>query len=419
MKGQWGLNKMLQTIEEQSLEEQSLIEATRALLPLVASYGDEIERERRLPQPLVETLAEAGLFKMLVPKSFGGGEVTPETFCRVIEALSQADGSTAWSVFHPALLSTTAACLEEDVAWEIFGSEKNACVSGSASPAPNPTQRPPDRAIAVDGGYRVTGRWSFNSACMHSTWQLGITAVYDGDNPRIDRYEKPEFRLLFFPKSDCQIVDTWNVVGMRGSGSHDFIVTDVFVPDDYSLPRNHELKALHSGALYEFTLSKVGLGEQRSAWANLAASGAGALCLGIARGALDALIELGGIKKLGGGKGQLHDDLFFQDQVGRAEATLRSARAFLYETIGEVWQSVLTSGPCTPNQQSLLHLAGIHAVILSAQVVDMAWKAAGSTAIFESNPFERRFRDIHVVTQHGVLRQDLYRLAGRSFLGLD
>ena len=403
---------MLQTIEE-----QSLIEATRALLPQVASYGDEIERERRLPQPLVETLAEAGLFKMLVPKALGGGEVTPETFCHVIEALSQADGSTGWSVFHPAILGTTAACLEEHVAWEIFGSEQNTCVSGSGSPAPNPTQRPPDRAIAVDGGYRVTGRWSFNSACMHSTWQMGITAVYDGDNPRIDRYEKPEARLLFFPVSDCQIVDTWNVVGMRGSGSHDFIVTDLFVPDDHSLPRNHELKALHSGSLYDFTLGKIGLGDSRSAWANVAASGAGALSLGIARGALDDLIELGGSKKLG--KGLLHDDLFFQDQVGRAEATLRSARAFLYETISEVWQSVLTNGPCTPNQQNLVHLAGIHAVILSRQVVDMSWKAAGSTAIFESNPFERRFRDIHVVTQHGVLRQELYRVAGRSFLGLE
>jgi alkylation response protein AidB-like acyl-CoA dehydrogenase len=252
---------------------------------------------------------------------------------------------------------------------------------------------------------------------MHSTYQLGITAVYDGDDPRLDRYEKPEARLFLFPVSDCQIIDTWNVVGMRGSGSHDFIVTDVFVPDDHSLPRNHELKALHSGSLYEFTLSKIGIGDQRSPWANLAAIGAGALCLGIARGALDAMIELGGIKKRG--KGQLHDDVFFQDQVGRAEATLRSARAFLYDTIREVWQSVLTNGPCTPNQQTLLHLAGIHAVTLSAQVVDMAWQAAGSTAIFESNPFERRFRDIHVVTQHGVLRQELYRLAGCTFLGLD
>ena len=200
---------------------------------------------------------EAGLFKMLVPQSLGGSETDPETFCHVIEELSRVDASTGWSVFVPACVGLAAGSFPEDVAWEIFGKEPNACVAGSGVPASNPFQRSPDRAIAVEGGYRVTGRWSFTSGCMHATWLMGSSDIYDGDNPRIDGNGKAENRAMYFPISTCQIIDTWRVTGLRGSGSHDFAVTDVFVPHEHSLPRSTPVRPLHSGALYAFAAGVV------------------------------------------------------------------------------------------------------------------------------------------------------------------
>jgi alkylation response protein AidB-like acyl-CoA dehydrogenase len=406
-------------------EGEALIEAARALRPQIEQYADQVEGERRLPQPLVDLLAEAGFFKMLVPKSLGGSETDPETFCRVIEELSRADGSTGWSVFVPACNGAAAGSFPEDVAWEIFGREPTACVAGSVAPAPNPSQRPPDRAIAVDGGYCVTGRWSFTSGCMHSTWLAGASAIYVGDQPRNDGSGQPEVRLMLFPVSDCQIIDTWHVTGLRGSGSHDFAVTDMFVPHAHSLPRSSPVRPCHPGALYAFAAGvipavavKVGTANS-SPWTGVASIGFAAVCLGIARGALDALIQLAAVKSLGKGKGQLRDNPIVQDQVGRAEATLRAARAYMYATIREEWESVLKTGFCTPKQHGLLRLAATHAATLSAQVVDTAWGAAGASSIFAGNPIERRFRDIHVATQNIAVRSEHYVDAGRMLLGVD
>lgn len=409
----------------QTREGEALIEAARALRPQIERYADQIEEDRQLPQALVDALAQAGLFKMLVPKSLGGSETDPETFCRVIEELSRVDASTGWSVFVLACVGVAAGTFPEDVAWEIFGKETKACVAGSIAPAPNPSQRPPDRAIAVEGGYRVTGRWSFTSGCMHATWLAGASSIYEGDKPAIDDNGQPEVRLMLFPISDCQIIDTWRVTGLRGSGSHDFAVTDVFVPHEHSLPRSTPVRPRHPGALYAFAAGvvptvAVHVGTAGSApWIGVASIGFAAICLGIARGALDALTELAAVKSLGKGKGHLRDNPIVQDQVGRAEASLRAARAFLYATIREVWASASETGSTTPDQHILLRLAATHAATLSAQVVDTAWNTAGASAIFAGNPIERRFRDIRVATQNIAIRAEHYVSAGRMFLGVE
>lgn len=409
----------------QTREGETLIEAARALRPQIERYADQIEEDRQLPQSLADALAEAGLFKMLVPQSLGGSETDPETFCRVLEEMSRTDASTGWSVFVSANIGAAAGSLQEDVAWEIFGKETKACVAGSTAPAPNPSQRPPDRAIAVEGGYRVTGRWSFASGCMQATWLMGSSAIFDGDNPRIDGNGKAENRVMFFPISACQIIDTWRVTGLRGSGSHDFAVADIFVPHAYSLPRSTPMRPLHPGALYTFAAGvvpsvAVAVGPTANApWVGVTSIGFAAVCLGIARGALDALTELATVKSLGKGKGRLRDNPIVQDQVGRAEATLRAARAYMYATIGEEWESVRKTGFCTPKQHSLLRLAATQAATLSAQVVDTAWNAAGTSAIFAGNPIERRFRDVHVATQNIAIRSEYYVSAGRMFLGVE
>jgi alkylation response protein AidB-like acyl-CoA dehydrogenase len=396
-----------------------VLEATRALLPQVKSYSDQIESERKLPQALVDELANAGVYKMLAPKSFGGGEVDPETFCLVLEELSQADGSTGWTSLLPAMSSAAAAFLSEDVAWEIFGQEPNACVACSVAPAPNPSQRPPDRAIAVDGGYCVTGRWSFASSCMQATWIGGQCSVYDGEATRIDCNGQPESRIFYFPVSQCQIIDTWNTTGLRGTGSNDFAVTDRFVAHPYTLPLTNELKTRHPGPLYMFTAGPISSTGRIAPWTATGSIGVAAVCLGIARAALDALIELAGVKTPRGASGRLVSNPVFQDQIGKAEATLGTARAYMYETTRQLWQRVLATGCCHTNHHTLLRLAGTHAAMLAAQVVDMIWTAAGASAIFVDSPIERRFRDIHTATQNIAVRPECYIDAGRTFLGLE
>jgi alkylation response protein AidB-like acyl-CoA dehydrogenase len=413
------------TNPSQTRNGQLLLEAARALRPQIEEYADQVEEERQLPQPLVDALVEAGLFKMLVPKSVGGSETDPETFCRVIEELSRADASTGWSVFVPACVGAAAGSLEYDVAWQIFGKEPNSCVASTGVPAPNPAQRSPDRAIAVEGGYRVSGRWSFTSGCMHSTWLASTSTIFAGEQPRTHADGKPEQRLMFFPVSACQIIDTWRVTGLRGSGSHDFAVTDVFVPHEHSLPRSTPVRPRQPGALYTFAAGLVpsvagAAGTVISSpWTGVASIGFAAVCLGVARGALDAFVELAANKSLGGSKGRLFENPVVQDQVGRAEATLRAARAYMYETIREEWDAVLKTGSGTPTQLSLLRLSATHATTLSAQVVDTMWNAAGASSIFIGNPIERRFRDIHVATQNIAIRSEYYVNAGRMFLGLE
>jgi alkylation response protein AidB-like acyl-CoA dehydrogenase len=247
---------------------------------------------------------------------------------------------------------------------------------------------------------------------------MGASTVYEGEQPKIDGNGKPEVQQLFFPIADCQIIDTWRVTGLRGSGSHDFAVTDVFVPHEYALPRNTPVRPWHPGALYAFATSAIP-SPAYAPWPGVASIGFASVCLGIARGALDAFVELAAAKSLAGGKGKVRDNAVVQDQVGRAEATLRAARAYLYETIGEVWENVFKSGACTSKEHSLLRLAATHATTLSVQVVDTTWNAAGASAIFVGNPIERRFRDIHVAAQNIAIRTEYYVTAGQMFLGID
>jgi alkylation response protein AidB-like acyl-CoA dehydrogenase len=265
----------------------------------------------------------------------------------------------------------------------------------------------------------VTGRWAFTSGCLHSTWLTAILNAYDGDEARIDSNGKPEGRIIFLPASDYQIIDTWDVSGLRGSGSHDFVVSDKFVAEEYTLPRDKRLKILHPGQLYAFSAGVTAAGSTNSPWTGVASISTSALCVGVARGALDALLELAAVKTPRGGAGPLINNPVFHDQLARTEATLRAARAYLYETTREIWQWVATNGPCSPKEHNLLRLASVHAASLSADVVDMVWRAAGASAIFTANPFERRFRDIHAVTQNIAVRPDNYTLAGRVLLGVE
>jgi alkylation response protein AidB-like acyl-CoA dehydrogenase len=377
----------------------SLLTAARALVPRIQACADQIEHDRQLPAPLVEALAEAGLFRMLLPRALDGYEVDPATFACVVEEIAGADASTAWCLSQGSGCSMVAAYLERPVAWEMFGRDPRAVLAWGPGPA---------RAVAVAGGYRVTGRWDFASGCRHATWLGGVCPIYEADGtPRRYPDGSPDSRTMLFPAASAEIIDVWHVSGLRGTGSDAFTVHDLFVPHERTARRDDPAERREPGPLYLFPLNC------------LYATGFASVALGTARTTLDAFVDLARGKTPRGAAGVLRDNAVVQAQVAQAEAHLRAARAFLYTTLAEIWEAVGRTGTVTMEQRVHIRLAATYAIHQAAQVVDTAYHAAGATAIFAANPFERRFRDVHAVTQQVQGRQAHYETVGKFIFGLE
>jgi indole-3-acetate monooxygenase len=253
---------------------QRFIDAARALAPKIRAAADEGERMRRLPLPVVEAMAQADLFRLWIPHSLGGGETNPNTLVQVVEELSRADGATGWCAAIGGTYGAFGGYLTADAGREIYGSDPHVVTGGAF--------RPFGRALAVDRGYRVSGRWPLGSGCQHSAWIVGGCQIFDGDQPRLGPNRTPAARILFFPAAECEILDTWHSIGLRGTGSHDYAVTDLFVPARRSL--SFREAPVEPGPLYG--MPTIGL------FATVLA----AVPLGIARHAIDILTELAGTK---------------------------------------------------------------------------------------------------------------------------
>jgi len=376
-----------------------VLNAARELVPRIAAAGDEIERERRLPAAVVGAMAEAGIFRMLVPRSVGGGEVDIATFSRVVETIGAADGSTAWCVSQGSVSATVAAFLAPEVALEIFGQPSAIMAQGVA-------QRP--RAIAAPRGYRVTGEWSFGSGCRHATWLNAGSPVYREDGTPVTRPGGgQESRVMLFPAAQAEMRDTWHVSGLRGTGSDTYAVRDLFIPEERTVSHAREGQRRELGPLYSFS---TGL---------LFATGFASVALGIGRGALDAFKGLASAKQPRAHATLLRDNPIEQARVAQAEAALRSARAFLHESIAAAWETAACGDEPTVEQKVLLRLAATSAIRRAGAVTDTVYHAAGATAVFESNPFERRFRDANAVTQQFQGSEVHFPATGRFFLGLE
>jgi alkylation response protein AidB-like acyl-CoA dehydrogenase len=379
--------------------EGEVLARARALAPLLDDATDTIEASRRLSPHVVEALHDAALFRLLMPRFLAGGEVDPVTFVHVIEAIAMVDGSTAWCLCQAAGCSMVGAYLTPEIAREIFGPRDAVLAWGPG---------PDARAVAVDGGYRVSGTWSFASGCRHATWLGGHAPIVETDGSARRRADgSPEARTMLFPASRAEIVDVWHVSGLRGTGSDAFTVTDLFVPRAYSVSRDDPAERRLPGALYCFPSG------------SLYASGFAAVALGLARTMMDALVELARDKTPRGGRRTLRDNHVVQSHVAQAEAKLRSARMFLVGSLGDIWQEVGRSGTLTLDQRMTIRLAATYAIHQAKDVADIAYQAAGSSAIFTAGAFERRFRDIHAVTQQLQGRQAHFETVGQFLLGLD
>ena len=366
------------------------VAAALALAPQIRAAGDQIEQERRLPVTLVQALARAGMFRLCIPRALHGEEAEPTTLVRCLEALASADGSAGWCAMIGATSGVVSAYLSDTAAQEIYGQDPDVVTGGVFAPFGS--------AARVDGGFRVSGRWPFASGCQHCSWLMGGCVVEIDGTPRS--------RMLLFPATAAQIIDTWSVSGLRGTGSHDIAVTDLFVPASRCVALTTQVPR-RRGPLYAFPVF------------GLLALGIAGVALGIARHAIDALVELAGAKMPTGSRRRLAERSAVQAQVATAEATLRAARALVFDAIGDTWEAAVTTGEISLGDRAALRLAATHATASAAQCVDAMYTAGGGTAIYTTSPLQRCFRDIHVVTQHMMVAAPTYELVGRILLGID
>ena len=372
------------------------MQSARELAAEIAACAAETEARCELPRRLAERIADAGFFRLLVPRSLAGGELDQPTYVRVIEELAKADASTAWCVNQCAVFATNAAFLPPDVARTIWADPRAAVANG-----PSPSAQ----AIPVEGGFRVTGRWAFSSGIHHATWLAGLCfIVEDGERRRLDDGEFA-MRHMLFPKEEARIIEHWDVAGLRGTGSHHFAVEDLFVPTERTVFTYRD-EPREAGPLYLYPMIL------------LFAAGFASVAIGIARAALDALYEIAATRRPRGMQVSREQSIV-QLQVGKAEATLRAARAYLLGTVDEVWDDVVDTGELGLENRVRLRLAATHTIRSAAHTVDSAYDVFGADGIYASSPIQRRFQDMHVVTQHIQARLAHYESAGRFFLGLE
>lgn len=376
-----------------------LIERARALAPAIAEAAPQIEASRELTPAVIAALHDAGLFRMLIPRSLGGHELPAADFIKVIEEVAAADASTAWCLAQMSVASTMSATLDHEAAREIFADGALLAVGPPSASG---------RAVAAPDGYRVSGSWQFASGSRHATWMAAHCSVFEADGtPRLEANGMPVQRTLIFPRSSVTMQDVWHVVGLKGTGSDSYSVTDLFVPAHRTMTafgRNPAEKR-ETGPLYQFTVFQ------------LFGASFGSIAIGIARSALDAFIALAKSKTPYGSKALLRDNAVIQSQIGLSQSQLASARVFVQHALAGMWADAEASA-ITIEQRIQLRMASTHATYQARQVVDAAYHAAGASAIFENNPFERRFRDIHTVSQQVQAHFSVFEAIGQHYLGL-
>lgn len=382
---------MLQT------EACSLLDTARAMAPRIRACADEIDANRELPRPLFEALADAGLFHMALPHALGCPELDLPTYIQVIEELGKADASTGWVINQGGIFATFAARMPREVARSIWIDTPRSVVSNTPAPTA--------QAVVVPGGYRVTGNQGFSTGCKHASWVAPHALIVEDGQPRQLDNGQPETRYLFVPVDEVELLDTWDVRGLRGTGTHHFAVRDVFVPKELSVLAA-TAPVLENGPLYQIPRTLM------------FASGDAAVALGTARACLSVFIELAGTKTPRATEGLLRDQPMVQADVGHADASLRAGHGLLTETVRTVWDEVSATGAMSMDQRAALRIATTHAIRLAVQVIDIIYNAAGTTAIYGAHFIQRAFQDIHVISQHTQARRGLYELVGRHWLGL-
>ncbi|MDX5364913.1 MAG: acyl-CoA dehydrogenase family protein [Alphaproteobacteria bacterium] len=386
-----------QTVAKTSAD---LLAAAEAFAPEIAARAAEIEANRFLPQDIATRFAQAGLYRLCIPAEYGGLESHPGELVKVVERIAQADGSAAWCVFIGATSGLVAAFLEPSEARRIFGDPLTITAGVFA---------PRGKAVrASEGGvdgYRVTGRWQWGSGSRNAQWISGGSMILGDDGkPEMAAEGIPQNRMMIFEAGQVHLHDTWDVSGLCGTGSTDFEVNDLFVPASraVSLVSDKPLKR----PLYCFpTFGLLGIG-------------IAAVSLGLARGAIDGLIDLAGGKTPQGSSKPLALRAKAHLDVSEAEALTRSGRAYLMEAIDAAWEAATKTGEITVAHRRDLRIATTHAVRSATKAVDLMYTLAGGSSVYRNSALQRQFRDVHVATQHMMVSDATYELTGRLLLGV-
>ncbi len=372
--------------------------AVTAIAVEARERSDEIEAKRSLPEDLGQRMASGGVFRMLVPQCHAGLEVHPSTFARALAELGYADGATGWCAMVGSTTGLLAASLPEHWSQMIYGEHPDTITCGVTAPL--------GKAVAAGEHWRVNGRWPFGSASRNAEWICGGCLVLDDEGkPVAGRHGVPDITLMYFHRDKIRIHDNWHVSGLQGTGSSDFEVCDVLVPRDRCVTMGSRPRV--AKPLYQFPT----LG--------LLAIGVASVALGIGRRAVDELVDLAGGKVPTGSRRRLADRATVQADVGRADAALKAADAFIHAAIDRAWAVAETGAGLGTEHKAELRAAAAHATWAAVDAVDRAYHAGGGSAIYRESALQRCFRDVHVATQHIMVAQPIFEVTGRIRLGLE
>jgi alkylation response protein AidB-like acyl-CoA dehydrogenase len=381
-----------------SYTREALLGAVQALAPRLRAAAGEVERGRSLTEPLVQAMVDAGLYGMFLPRSLGGGEIDPLTYFDVVEALARADSAAGWSVLISTSTQTgTVRALPDETLAAMFTTPRETIMCGSGPPR--------GRVHEVPGGYRLTGGWSQGSNVLIARWMHVGCHLYAGDQPRLGPDGRPIYLQCTLRPSEARVLDTWDTTGMRGTGSHDYTITDVFVP----AARVHPVidPSPRPQPLYQF----VG-------WTHVAHA---ALGLGIARVAIEEFVALasGKLATWFSAEGKLATRTTIQARVAQAEALVGSGRAYVREATRDAWETISRGERLSPDQRAIYRLGIAQAMANAVHAVDLMYSAGGATAIYATSRLDRCLRDVRTAAAHVWTALDNYELAGRLLLGLD
>ena len=377
-----------------------LIADIREFEPLLRAEKEKAEVERRMSNRVVNELRRRDYYRMYRPRERGGLGFDPVSGFRVVEELSRIDSAVGWNVAIANACECFGAYLDDQTTAKIFGPADTVLAGGLF---------PPRKAVPVEGGFRVSGKSLFNSNCHAANWLLVEALIFDGDEQRLDNDGNPLGLFMFIPSSDAEIIDNWDTLGMRGTGSHDVDIRDVFVPESHTaplVPLETAGSAAYSGPMHRLTF-----------WPPVAINGVPAL--GIAQAAIDDFIELAASKVHAYTTNTLRDRPIVQLRLAKAQAKIRAARAYLYDTFNTSWDVAVAGDFLTIDQKADCQQAATHAIVASAEAVELIHSIAGTAAIRKDAPFERYFRDIHVITQHAFVCESRFEAVGQIRLGLD
>jgi alkylation response protein AidB-like acyl-CoA dehydrogenase len=387
------------------IEAQPPVQAAAALRSVIRGYREDIEREQRLPKALVEQFHAAGFYRLVRPRELGGMQADPLTYLRVVELLAEAAGSVGWNLCNNNIAQLVTLGLPDEGVHEIYGNGGDTAIAGTAVQGGG-------RAVPVDGGYRVTGRWPFGTGCQESSWMLGSFQILDGGEPRRSPDGTSVYWRGVFARSEAQIVEgSWDVSGLRATGSFDWTVEDVFLPERRTM--------VHAGVPLDNQWSRwpgISYALPAQAWVGPHHS---AVITGIARAGIDALIELAGAKTPRGRTGRLCENPQVQEAVGRADAILNAGRAYRTAMITELWNTVAAGEDTTLEQRARCRLAAVHAADSAREAMDLMYRHGGSTSYQRESRLAECWRDLHVVAQAVTLLPEWYPIGGRVLLKMD